>query len=79
MQSTLKLKTMTKKQIMLSFFEAYPEFRAEFRVGKKQNSYSADCRCSFSDHVDYLLKDEQISETQANNTCLGFSTNLFKK
>ena len=70
---------MTKKQILRSFFECYPQFKSEFRVGKQQNSYSCDCRTAFCDHVDYLLKDGEITETQANNTILNFSTNLFKK
>ena len=65
------MKGLTFKQVRDLFFEEYPEFRSERKVRKSQNDYSCDCRCTFVDFVDCLLKSGEISEKTADNITLG--------
>lgn len=65
------MKGLTFKQVRDLFFEEYPEFRSERRARKSQNDYSCNCRCTFVDFVDYLLKSGEISEKTADNITLG--------
>lgn len=67
----MKRKYFTKNEIRRLFFETYPQFKHEYKARKSQNLYSCDCRCTFVDFVDYLMKDGQISERMANNITLG--------
>lgn len=61
---------MKYKQIRLSFWNNHPEFKSEFRTRKKQNDYNATIRSAFVDYVDFLHRNGQITENQANNITL---------
>ena len=67
----MKTNYITKNEIRRLFFETYPQFKHEYKARKSQNLYSCDCRCTFVDFVDYIMKDSQISERMANNITLG--------
>lgn len=61
------MKTMRKhtiKQIRNMFFNEYPEFQRERRIGKKQEDYSCTCRCCFVDFVDSIHKRGMITDFQ---------------
>lgn len=57
-------------EIRASFWNAFPQFKSDYKRGKKQNDYCCDIRCAFVDYVDYLMKNGEITEKQANNTTL---------
>lgn len=50
----------TQKQIRESFWDNHPQFKRKGR--NTQNSYPADIRMAFIDFIDYLSKDNQISD-----------------
>jgi len=60
----------TQSQVRKLFWESFPQFKSEFRTRKRQNDYSTDVRCAFVDFTDYLCKNGQITEKQANNYTL---------
>ena len=60
----------TIKQVRQSFWVNFPQFKSEFRTRKNQNDYRTDIRVSFTDYVDYLLKDGIITEKLANKVTL---------
>jgi hypothetical protein len=60
----------TQKQVRESFWQAHPQFINERRSRKTQNDYRTDIRVSFTDHVDHLMKDGQISESLAYKVTL---------
>jgi hypothetical protein len=62
------MKTIT--QVRKAFWESFPEFKSEYRVNKRQNSYNATIRTTFVDYVDSLAKDGTISEKLANRVTL---------
>ena len=66
----MKANKLTFPQIRKMFWDNSPQFKNEYRTKKKQNDYCCDIRCSFVDFVDFLLKDGQITERQANNITL---------
>lgn len=67
----MKNRFLTFSEVRNLFFAEFPQYQSERRARKSQNDYSCDCRCSFVDFVDYLLKSGQISERTANNITLG--------
>jgi hypothetical protein len=62
------MKTIT--QVRKSFWEAYPEFKSEYRKTWRQNKYRTDIRCGFVDYVDYLKKNGTITENLGNKVTL---------
>ena len=60
----------TQKQVRNAFWNAHPQFTSERRSRKTQNDYYTDIRVSFTDFVDYLCKDGQISEALAHKVTL---------
>jgi hypothetical protein len=64
----------TQKQIRAAFWTAHPHFEEQARAAgifsKRQNHHCATVRCAFSDFVDSLARDGQISEALANRTTL---------
>jgi len=60
----------TQKEVRKLFWDSFPEFKNEYKTTKRQNQYSTDCRCSFVDFTDSLLKSGQITEKQADNYTL---------
>ena len=52
----------TKKEVRQLFWDSFPQFKSEYRTRKKQNDYSTDCRCSFVEFTDSLVKSGQISQ-----------------
>ena len=62
---------LTINQIRRMFFETFTQFASEYRTNKVHNQYSTDCRCTFVDFVDSLLKNNEITETTCKNVVLG--------
>ncbi len=62
------IKTIT--EVRKSFWEAYPEFKPEFRVRKRQKDYNATIRTEFSFYVDMLARNNQISDKLAKRVTL---------
>ena len=62
------MKTIT--QVRKSFWEAYPEFKNEYRKTWRQNQYKTDIRCAFVNFVDYLRNNNIITENLAKNVTL---------
>jgi len=54
------MKTIT--QVRKSFWEAHPEFKSEYRKTWRQNKYRTDIRCAFVDFIDYLKRNNSITE-----------------
>lgn len=65
------MKKLTFKQIRDGFFQTY-NLKREYKNGrpKDQNDYCTDTRVFFCDYVDYLLKDGQITCSQADRVTL---------
>ena len=62
---------MTFNEIRNEFFERYG-YKRKYK-GKRpftQNEYNADTRCAFCDYVEYLRRDEIITESQAHRITL---------
>jgi len=57
------MKTIT--EVRESFWNAHPEFKHEYRKTYRQNQYRADIRMAFTDYVEHLRRDEQITESLA--------------
>lgn len=55
----------TFKEIRAEFWNAHPQFRAEYRKTWTQDQYRADIRVSFTDYIDHLQKSGEITEKQA--------------
>jgi hypothetical protein len=60
----------TQTEIRNSFWITHPQFKADYRVKKRQNDYCCDIRCAFVDYLDMLAKTGKISPKQADNTTL---------
>jgi len=60
----------TQADIRQSFWDAHPRLQKFFRKAKRQNSYCADIRMAFIDHVDYLQKSGVITEKLAGRVTL---------
>ena len=60
----------TQKQVRESFWNAFPQFKSEYKKSYTQNQYRTDIRCSFVDYVDMLAKDGVISEKLAQRVTL---------
>ena len=60
----------TQKQVRESFWNAFPEFKSEYKKTYTQNQYRTDIRCSFVDYVDSLAKNGEISEKLAQKVTL---------
>ena len=60
----------TQKQVRESFWNAFPQFKSEYKKTYTQNQYRTDIRCSFVDYVDMLAKDGVISEKLAQRVTL---------
>ena len=60
----------TQKQVRESFWNAFPQFKSEYKKTYTQNQYHTDIRCSFVDYVDMLAKDGVISEKLAQRVTL---------
>ena len=58
----------TQKQIRALFWQNHPQFKRKGNT--KQNNYPTDVRVSFCDYVDYLRRDNQISEALAQRVTL---------
>jgi len=63
-------KMMTVKEVKKLFWFSHPKFKKDYRPYLKQNDYSTDIRVAFCDFVDFLRKDEQITEKTANDITL---------
>jgi hypothetical protein len=55
----------TQTEIRDSFWRHHSQYAHERRSNKKQNDYRTDIRVAFVDFVDYLRRDNQISEALA--------------
>jgi hypothetical protein len=62
------MKTIT--QIRQSFWEVHPEFKSEYRKTWRQNQYKTDIRCAFVDFVDYLKRNNSITEKLGSRATL---------
>lgn len=60
----------TQKQVRESFWNAFPEFKSEYKKSYTQNQYRCDIRCCFVDYVDGLAKNGEISEKLAQRVTL---------
>jgi hypothetical protein len=60
----------TIKEVRVSFWDSYPEFKKEYRKTKRQNEYNTDIRVSFVDYVDFLSKNHSITEKLARRVTL---------
>ena len=52
------------------FWQSYPQFKNEYRVKKTQNDYRTDIRISFTEYIDHLYRNEEITEKQVNKITL---------
>jgi hypothetical protein len=57
-------------EVRAAFWNAYPEFKKDFRKTYRQNDYKTDIRTSFCDYVDSLQKSGVISEKLAHRVTL---------
>lgn len=66
------MKTLNLKQVRDIFWAEIvtEEEKKEYRVRKTQNDYSTDIRCKFVDFVDYLCKNGNITQKQADRYTL---------
>ena len=62
------MKTIT--EVRNSFWESHPMFKNDFKKSYRQNQYNATIRSAFVDYVDYLGKDNVISESLRNRVTL---------
>jgi len=60
----------TINQIRRAFWEAYPQFKSEYRKTYRQNEYRTDIRCCFVEFVDHLHRDGQITDNLAQRVTL---------
>ena len=64
----------TQKELRKNFWnylqDVSPELYAKGKRSKRQNEQITDIRCSFVDYLDYLNRDGQITDKQANNYTL---------
>jgi len=60
----------TKREIRQAFWQAHPQFQAEYRTRYKQNDYRTDIRVAYTDFVDYLIESGQVSRKLGDNTTL---------
>ena len=56
----------TQKQIRALFWETFPDLSRK----KIKGDYPTDTRCTFTDFIDYLSRDGQISEALAARATL---------
>jgi hypothetical protein len=49
----------TQKEVRTAFWNAHPQHTK--KAGTKPNEYSTDIRVNFSDYLDFLQKDGQIT------------------
>ncbi len=57
-------------EVRAAFWNAYPQFKNDFRKTYSQNEYKTDIRVSFCDYVDSLQKGGVISEKLAQRVTL---------
>lgn len=62
------MKTIT--EVRQSFWDAFPQFKDEYKKTYRQNQYCTDIRCAFVDYVDYLHKDGIINDSLAYRVTL---------
>ena len=62
------MKTFT--EVRNSFWEAFPQYKSEYRKTWTQNQYRTDIRCAFVDYVDNLRSGGIISESLAYRVTL---------
>ena len=67
----MKRNKMTFKEVRNLFFAEHPQFTHERRARKSQNAYSCDCRCYFCDFVEFLRRNGDITDKQADRLTLG--------
>ena len=60
----------TLSEIRKSFWYNFPQFQMYYRVKKRQNDYGNIIRSHFVDFIDYLQKNDIISEKLANRATL---------
>jgi len=64
----------TQKELRKNFWnylqDIDPELYTKGKRSKRQNEQITDIRCSFVDYLDYLNRDGQITDKQANNYTL---------
>jgi len=60
----------TLSEIRKSFWYNFPQFQMYYRVKKRQNDYGDIIGSCFVDFVDYLQKNNIISEKLANRATL---------
>ena len=62
------MKTIT--EVRQAFWDAHPEFKNEYRKTWRQKQYRTDIMVSFTDYVDFLQKEGQITEKLAYRVTL---------
>ena len=60
----------TESKVRKAFWENHPEFKAEFKRGKRQNDYNATIGTAFALYVDYLRSNGEISQKLAQRVTL---------
>lgn len=63
-----EMKTIT--EVRKAFWNAFPEFKGEFRVTKRQNAYNCTIRSAFVQYVDMLERDNEITDSLAKRVTL---------
>ena len=53
-----------------SFWNAFPEFKSEYRKSFRQNDYKCDIRLTFIDYVEHLRRNGEITVQLANRVTL---------
>lgn len=57
-------------EVRKAFWNAYPQFKSDYRKTYRQNDYCTDIRCAFVDYVDNLQKDGIITEKLSHRVTL---------
>jgi hypothetical protein len=65
------LKKLKISEVRTNFFSEFPQFKNEYKRGKKHNDYTTDCRCTFNDYCDSLHKSLMISNSVVQRITLG--------
>jgi hypothetical protein len=60
----------TVNQVRAAFWEAHPQFKADYRKTYRQNQYNATIRTHFVDYVDHLRRNGDITESLAHRVTL---------
>ena len=60
----------TLSELRKCFWDTFPEYKKEYRKGKKQNQYKCDIRMAWVDFVDHMAESGEITRKLAGRATL---------